>query len=560
MKKAVSLILSLVIMLTGCFSLLGFADDKEVNFTVMTDIHALDEKAELEVNWPENELYFHAKNSGNLYWEAIGILVNALNCAKEQGLDFVLIPGDMTNNGTEDEHTYFASIIDNFTEESGIPVYVTPGNHDYKHTTPDEFKKYYSSSFDKALTVDDKTASYTADLSDDYRLIAIDTNEPGKDGDGVDDRLLDWVYTQTQQAKEDGKTIIAMMHHPLLDPIPYAETLMKDFILRNHEDIAESFTQWGIQYVFTGHEHGNNVASFTGSNGKTVYDILTTALTSYPLEYRVIKLTPESMEIHSETIEECNFDYLTDGYNEAQLQLMESDYTEYSKGYFKYSIQKKISKYITADFLCKKLKVTDGAVYDALQTVMPIVGEALEMPLYSKDTDGTSVESLAKQSGVSLPESDYTSLFDLATSVVAAVYYGAEDMPFDSSPEEKILIIGLNTMLKYILAEAGNRTATLALNAIAENLGLDEIEGVDIFRWNRALALNSEHSYEIAYSVLSPILDKFTVDDELCDRDVTLPGPAAESETVKAETLMDRISAIFRYLLNILKTIFYIKF
>lgn len=559
-KKAVAVLMALVVVFGTLPAV--FADNDKISFAVATDIHAEGKGEPLPLEFPENELYFHARNSGNLYNEALGILESFLAQAAEKKLDFVLLTGDMTNSGKQEQHILFASILEAFEKETGISVYVTPGNHDYANSSPADFKEYYARfGYDEALAIDDVTASYTVDLPNGYRLLSLDSQTPGKDGDALDERLFAWAETQAVQAEKDGKTLIAMMHCPLLDPIPLAELIMKDFIVRDHKDVAELFTKWNIQYVFTGHEHGNNISSFTGSNGNKVYDILTTSLTSYPLEYRTVDLSSAGMDIKCNSIDTFNPDSCGTGYNDAQNALIESDYTEYSYGYFKYSIEKKIAKYITAPFIEDKLNVTEGVLFDAIEAVMPLVEEALQMPLYAKDTDGNSIEALANKAGAKLPESDYYNLYDLATTAVASIYYGAENMPLDSSPEARILVVGLNTGLKYILAEAGNKTTELALNAIFSSIGLDKIEGLDIYRWNRALVLGADHSYDVALSVLNPFLEKLLVDDEICDRDVTLPAPGEKAEQVSGfRSFLDTLIKVFLYIVNVIKTVLFLPF
>ena len=523
MKKVVALFLS-VVMLAAALCVPSFAADengRKVRFAVAADVHLRLPDAELEVDYPESELYYACWGSGNQTHEATGLLLQTLARAKEQGAQFVLLCGDLTHYGNETQHSYFAALLRGFEEESGIPVYVVPGNHDYYGATPDEFKAYYSDfGYDEALASDTKTASYTAELPGDCRLIAIDSNLPGKDGDGFDDRLLSWVDTQAKSAAADGKMPIVMMHHPLLEPIPYAEVLMKDFIVRDHEKMAERFAAWGFSYVFTGHEHGNNITSFTGSNGQVVYDILTTSLNSYPMEFRMIDLTSERMTISMERLESLDPIYIPPKYNDAQHKAITEDYTAYSLGFFKFSVAKKIERVISAESIKELLNVSSGPLADAADVVMPLVTSALNMPLYGKQ--GESVQALAAAAGAKLPSSDYLSLMDLITSVVAIIYTGGEDIPTTKSPEGRILIVALNTLLKYILAQTGNQVSTQCLNRIFGVLGFAQLDQIDLFRWNRTYHLGANLSYDAAESVLAPFLNRFLEDDDIPDRDAVL--------------------------------------
>ena len=528
--RTVAALLTAALLLTVlCVPTLAASEeDRAVRFAVAADVHLRLPDAELPVHYPESELYYSCWGSGNQTHESAGLLRQMLARAKENGAQFVLLCGDLTHYGNETQHRYFASLLKAFEEESGIPVYVVPGNHDYYESTPAEFREYYNDfGYGEALAADDLTASYTADLPGGYRLIAVDSNDPGKDGDGLDERLFTWIGAQAQAAEADGKTPIAMMHHPLLEPIPYASVLMKDFIVRDHEAVAERFTRWGFSYVFTGHEHGNNITSFTGSDGRVIYDVLTTALNSYPTEFRMIDLTRENMTITMERLESLDPAYMPPGYNEAQRAAILEDYTAYSLGFFKFSVAKKIERVIAPEFIKDALGQDSGALADAVDVVMPLVAEALNMPFYAEE--GESVASLAQASGAVLPPSDYQSLMDLITSIVAVVYRGGEDIPTTKAPEGRIFLVALNTLLKYVLAKSENKVTTENLNRIFGALGFGLLDRTDLYRWNRAYIPGAKYSYAAAESVLSPFLNKFLSDDNVPDRDAVLT-PSAKTQ------------------------------
>lgn len=556
-RKTLALLLAAAALFTvlAAPTLAAQEEGRAVRFAVATDVHLRLPDADLPVHYPESELYYSCWGSGNQTHEATGLLLQMLRRAEENGAQFVLLCGDLTHFGNETQHRYFASLLRSFEEESGIPVYVVPGNHDYYETTPAAFKEYYSDfGYSEALAVDDQTASYTADLPGGYRLIAIDSNDPGNDGDGLDERLFSWIGAQAEIAAADGKTPIAMMHHPLLEPIPYAGLLMKDFIVRDHEAVAERFAGWGFSYVFTGHEHGNNITSFTGSDGKVLYDILTTALSSYPTEFRMIDLSEESMQISMERIESLDPAYMPPGYNEAQRAAITADYTAYSLGFFKFSVAKKIERVISPDFIKEKLGDGSGVPADAVDIVMPLVTEALNMPFYAED--GDSVASLAAAAGATLPPSEYKSLMDLITSLVAVIYQGGENIPTSKAPEAKIFLIALNTMLKHILAQAGNRVTADSLNRIFGVLGFDQLDRVDLFRWNRAYIPGAENSYTVAESVLSPFLNKFLEDDDVPDRDAVLtPAKTAGRAGSRFAAFLQKLKAFFEVFTGILKNL-----
>ena len=547
-RKAVSILLT-VIMLTGASSFLfsAFAQSDSVKFAVGTDIHVENTATKLENNYPESELYFQASGSGNIYDQAAELTKQFLYSSAENGAQFILIAGDLTRGGNEEQHTFVASLLSDFENETGIQVYIVPGNHDYYGGLGREYiKKCYADfGYNTALAVDDATASYTADVCDGYRLIAVDSNDPGEDGDGVTDALLNWVKEQAQKARADGRQIIYMMHHPLLEHLYLGRLLMKDFMLRDSKPTAEKFTQWGIKYVFTGHEHGNDITSFTGKNGEVVYDVLTTALSSYPLEYREVTMSQGGADIKTLKIEECNTDALIDGYTDAQKALLESDYEAFAYGLFRYSIEKKILRIVSPEFIKNALDAQNGPLASLIDNLIGAVDDALTMPLY--DDGGTvSIEKLAASKGVTIPGSDYGSLIELASAMVAMHYYGDENVPAEEFPECEILVKGLNTGLQYVLTKTGRSGLNTLLEIIGTQVSTEELS--PLFN---AVSLGKENSYDIAEKVLYPLLNNFAVDSGLPDRDVFLPSQPEEEQT-SANPVLE----FFRKIIDIFRNIF----
>lgn len=552
MKKIISVTLSLILVLSMmCIAPFANAEEGDrINFALATDLHIDVIRDTLEMNYPESELYFHADGSGNLYDEATGIANSFLSQAAQQNVDFILLSGDLTRDGDEAQHRYVAELLKKYTEETGIRVYVVPGNHDYHNSLPADFKEYYKDvCYADALVIDDVTASYTADLPNNFRLIAVDSNKAPVDGDGLTERTFNWIREQVKQAKADGKEILYTMHHPVLEHLYLGRYLMKDFMVRNHEEVAEMFCDSGIQYVFTGHEHGNDIAKYESKSGKVLYDVLTTSLSSYPLEYRLVSYGADGVDIKMQRITECDFSSLVNGYNDAQLELMKNDYTEYSYGYFKYAIEKKILKYTSPDFIKDKLGVQSGPLAAASDTLMTLVNEALEMPLYKTDDGSQSIEALAEKKGVTLPESDYGSLLELATTLVAMHYHGDENMSVYDTIEAELLVKGLNTGLEYILSGVEKEVVVLLAKVSESYVGA---EGDALEKWFIAAANGDVDSYKIAEEVLYPFLENYTYDKAPADRDVSLP---AFGETVEAGSTM---SVLLKFIQTIIKLVKFI--
>lgn len=522
MKKFISALLCAALIIGATSSLtVAFAAKDGVKFSLSTDIHIESTLKELEVNYPESELYFQAGGSGNLYDQAPYLTKQFLKNSVKEGVDFILLAGDLTRNGNEEQHRFTAKLLSDFEEQSGVQIYVVPGNHDYFNSGRSEFKDYYYKlGYDNALTVDEATASYTADVADGYRLIAVDSNDPGEDGDGITPQLISWIKTQVAKANEDGRKIIYMMHHPLLEHLPLGKVLMKNFMVRNSNILAELFCRWGIEYVFTGHEHGNDIKSYTSPGGSKVYDVLTTALSSYPVEYRMVEMNSEGADIKMRSIDSCDISSLIPGYTAAQKAMIRSDYEGFTYGLFKYAIEKKILHYTSPEFIKGKLKAEKGPLADEIDILFDAVNTALTMPLYDDGGDGVSMEKLAAEKGVEIPKSDYKSLIELVSTLVAHHYYGNENLPAEENPECEIVVKGLNTGLEYVLTKCGRSGIILLEKIIGTTTGLNAETLSPVFR---SLLIGKESSYVAVRATLYPLLNKFLVDSGN-DRDTFLPA------------------------------------
>lgn len=243
----------------------------------------------------------------------------------ENGLKYVLLPGDLTKDGELEGHRELAQRLLRFEQESGLQVIVTNGNHDVncfsaisfeggvKHraemTSPEQFREIY-----KDLGWDLKCAEYTppagekagmlsyaVKLDGNYRLIVMDVCKYTKDATGLDedrqitdgeisDSLMDWILGQIDDANRSGETVIGMAHHSFMPHFKMHESIFGGFVLRGWEKSVETLADAGMHYVFTGHMHEHKTASHVSDNGSVFYDIATSSLAGYPNFFREVLL------------------------------------------------------------------------------------------------------------------------------------------------------------------------------------------------------------------------------------------------------------------------------
>ncbi|MBQ3086784.1 MAG: metallophosphoesterase [Clostridia bacterium] len=477
MKKALSVCMSILLVLS-LFAVPAVAQEtEELKFAVASDLHyhAPREAIEGELDDP---IFWYANRRAALEDESPYIIEQFLKQAAENGSDFVLIPGDLTNDGRPrpEDHYPVAEMLRAFEKETGIPVYVISGNHDTgageNDTTNAMFKEIYAEfGYDEALTVTDEECSYTADLGETYRLIALDSCDTSKSTeDGMTPARVMWVLEQAKQAKEDGRYPILMMHHNLLDHLPMQRILSRNFIVKFHYSTAELFANAGIKLVFTGHEHCSDAAVYTGTLGNKIYDFATTSLTMYPLQFRMFTMNEQEITYTAETVDRIDTDALTaavDGYTQEQIELMNAGMNAYAKGFFKAGIEYRLALSLSME----KIGIAEGEFgYNLVNTAVGGLLKMLELPLYGEG----SVSEIAAAYGMELPETAFYNGWDLVTELAGAHYEGSEAYSLDT-PEVTLLLRMVSLILRDDLATVGDEVFFALANQILSHVGTDAV-------------------------------------------------------------------------------------
>ena len=231
--------------------------------------------------------------------------------------ELVLIVGDLTKDGEEASHNYLKGKLDDL-KDAGIQTLVIPGNHDLgttdakifgKTTTPaatidkDGFATLYEDYGYGATSERESVSSltYACEPIEGIMVIGIDTGIEGK----LSDKTLTWVCDKAQAAHAEGKQVIAMMHYPLIPHITGGETFVSSVSVDNYANVRNSLADAGISVVFSGHFHTSDIAKdWNGDKSKTIYDVTTSSLCSYPCDYRIVTLnnTLTSMSIATKSI------------------------------------------------------------------------------------------------------------------------------------------------------------------------------------------------------------------------------------------------------------------
>ena len=203
-------------------------------------------------------------------------------------LDFLLLPGDLTQDGEPENHLWLAQRL----AKLPFPVYVIPGNHDVPTLLPTEnsigfrdFPVYYQ----QFGYQDYQQHYYTQEILAGVQLIALNSNQFNREGKQlgfVDEKQLLWLETTLEKVQH--KLVLVMIHHNVIEHLPGQSThpLSKRYMLANAPQLLSIFRKYGVKLIFTGHLHVQDIAELEG-----MYEICTGSLVSYPHPYRVVELS-----------------------------------------------------------------------------------------------------------------------------------------------------------------------------------------------------------------------------------------------------------------------------
>jgi 3',5'-cyclic AMP phosphodiesterase CpdA len=218
---------------------------------------------------------------------SIPVMEQVLAHLQEFDLDFLLIPGDLTQDGEPENHQWLQQRLASLP----FPTYVIPGNHDVPTLLPTEktigfqdFSLFYQQ-FGYQNT---QQVYYTHEILPGVQLIALNSNQfdaQGKQLGCLDEAQLIWLEKLLPEIKN--KLVLVMIHHNVIEHLPgqSQHELGKRYMLANAKDLLKMLQAAGVKLIFTGHLHVQDVAYQDG-----IYEITTGSLVSYPHPYRIIEM------------------------------------------------------------------------------------------------------------------------------------------------------------------------------------------------------------------------------------------------------------------------------
>jgi 3',5'-cyclic AMP phosphodiesterase CpdA len=311
----------------------AFSDSsgQTIRFAVFSDPHYYD--SALGTTGEAFEAYLNSDRK--MLRESEAILKAAISQMKQDNIQFVLVPGDLTKDGELSSHTKIAAYLKDL-EDSGIQVYVVPGNHDINNpdavsysgatttpvpsVSPEDFVRIYGQfGFGQALSRDPNSLSYLVEPIPGLCVLAMDACRYKENvdtpitGGRFSQDTLDWILSQIAWARAGNKQIIGFMHHGIVAHYTMEPLLFGDYLVDDWARISRLFANASMRMVFTGHYHAQDVVKRTFQPvwpPSFLFDVETGSLVTYPVPYRLITIdeTLSLFQIESRLITQIDYD------------------------------------------------------------------------------------------------------------------------------------------------------------------------------------------------------------------------------------------------------------
>lgn len=232
---------------------------------------------------------YDAPNRFHLVEVSIPSFEQILSHLTRLNLDFLLLPGDLTQHGEWENHRWLVQRL----RQLPFPTYVVPGNHDIiardassKAIGLDDFPALYQ----EFGYSDGRTPYYSQEILPGVRLIGLNSNEFDQQGRQLgtgylNSEQLQWLDHTLAAAK--GELVLVMLHHNVLEHL-YGQAhspLGQRYMVQNRYDLIQRLEAAAVPLMFTGHLHVQNVA-----RQGNLWEVLTGSLVSYPHPYRIVEM------------------------------------------------------------------------------------------------------------------------------------------------------------------------------------------------------------------------------------------------------------------------------
>lgn len=266
-------------------------------FAVIADPHYYSEK----LGCSGSAYARRAGSDQKMLAETKGIVKAAFEEIKNSDAKFLLIAGDLSNDGERFSHEEMREFLYEFQKTK--PVYVITATHDWccdgnprryegdnvyhdvETIGPAELHEFYrdfglKDAIAEYHTHQDKV-SYIVRPCEGISLFCLDDDQNGEGSSGYSKDHFNWIKEQTEEAKKRGDIVFGMQHHHLF-LTEFQRVINGKGSVDYRIEQVNSFAEIGFPLMFTGHSHMQSIRKPETASGKPFYEINLGSISGYP--------------------------------------------------------------------------------------------------------------------------------------------------------------------------------------------------------------------------------------------------------------------------------------
>ncbi|HOD01852.1 MAG: Calcineurin-like phosphoesterase superfamily domain protein [Firmicutes bacterium ADurb.Bin300] len=270
---------------------------KEIKFCIISDPHYY--SPTLGTTGKAYEL--RNESDQKMLAQSGAVLRAAFDEMTSSDIDFILIAGDVTNDGERVSHEEFRELL--YEYKSKKQIYVITSTHDWcsdrnprryegdnvfndvpcleMKELPEFYSDFGLSDAISIYTTEAGNSSYAIRPAHGLTVLCLNDDYNGEGGSGFSKEHIEWIREQSENAKRRNDYIIGANHHPYLltelDKIIGGE---KNTRYKN--DLACSVAEAGLSVVFVGHTHMQHISRLDTPCGRPFYEINVASICGYP--------------------------------------------------------------------------------------------------------------------------------------------------------------------------------------------------------------------------------------------------------------------------------------
>lgn len=296
--------------------------NKKTKFAVIADPHYFSEKLGCEGSAYERR----AGSDQKMLAPSKGTVTAALELIKESDAEFLMIAGDLSNDGELCSHEEIRDILYEFKKHK--PVYVITATHDWccdgnprryegdkvyndvETVPPEKLHEFYKDfgpdeSLSEFHTHQDKV-SFVVRPCEGITVFCLDDDQNGEGGSGYSEEHFAWITEQTKAAKERGDIVFGMQHHHL-HLTEFDRVINGKGSVEYREKLCKKFADIGFPLMFTGHSHMQHIRRIETESGNQFFEVNVGSISGYPAPIVYCEADKDGIDIKTEHLESFTY-------------------------------------------------------------------------------------------------------------------------------------------------------------------------------------------------------------------------------------------------------------